>query len=501
MGDFDVNGLGLGAGLGVGAGGLAALGSSSMFDMSDIQSSMPGIGNPLGDMDTTVNPVDAGLSSGDFFDSSMNDMGNSIQAAASGLFDAPSESFLDTDETGDDDYMPGQGYNNPREINLDAKGSDYVYTPDAFTLLNDARDTYRRIRPYGKAVHTRAPRELDLDDYGTEYVYTPTPRELLDDTGSLYRHIRGRGYNGHTTITLPEQTGPKSIGKAWRLAREPGLGRKKFTTLYDGTEVDMVNGAYIRDTTTEDYLLGSNPRADPALVPPGHIYISDINVRAPNGLHDAYGIITHEGSEVGGMKYGGLSYKLAHEHYGEVGEELFRNTVPANASERTMWLASNRIIKMETERAATHSYGMDFIGLANTGKRANSAMEFGGLANVGVGSGLSLDLGMGSYKLPAGDYGSGFSALKLDFGGLGGTGRKQKGYDYGDTGAGIGFDLNSLGFDRVSARTAKHAVGDTLRDGIGFAIGAIGTGMALGIGMNVMKGFTNNNFFGGGRLW
>jgi hypothetical protein len=629
MGDFDLSALGLGA----------ALGSSSMFDMDDIASSMPGVaGNPLGGMDTMANPVDAGLSpSGDFFDSSMNDMGNSIQAAASGLFDAPSESFLNTDETGGDDYMPGQGYSNPRELDLDARGSDYVYYPSTLELLNDARDTYRRIHPYGKAVHTRAPRELDLDDYGTEYVYTPTPhellsdagnlyrrirsgrateapmlmygavpverrelpmaevgdeelfpydylpgrgynsgprqldldekgvvyyptprellgdarnayrrvrperdtrfeafmaikqmreraaphdhgldldrsgddyvfyptpRELLDDAGSLYRHIRGRGYNGHTTITLPEQSGPKSIGKAWRLAREPGLGRKKFTTLYDGTEVDMVNGSYIRDTTTEDYLLGSNPRADPALVPPKHIYISDINVRAPNGLHDAYGIITHEGSEVGGMKYGGLSYRLAHEHYGEVGEELFRNTVPANASERTMWLASNRIIKMETERAATHShnYGMDFIGLANSGKRASGGMEFGGLANIG--SGLSLDLDMGSYKLPTGDYASGFSALKLDFGGLGVTGRKQKDYDYGDSAGGFGFDLNSLGFDRVSARTARKAMKDSIGDGIGFAIGAIGTGMALGIGMNVMKGFTNNNnFFGGGRLW
>jgi hypothetical protein len=357
------------------------------------------------------------------------------------------------------------------------------------------------------------PGQHSLDDSA---IYTAATRygrwghrpELLDEPEykpESYQHrlneFNGRGYNPgagyhHTTIALDEPAGTRSIAKAWKLAAEPGLRRKKFTTMWSGDEVDIVNGSYIRDTTTEDYLLGSNPQADPALVPPRHLYVSDINPKAPHGLHDLYGVITHEGSESGAMQHG-FTYRPAHRMFGERGEELFRNTVSANASEKEMWLASNKIIAMETAKAAAtkhpagRAYGMNFEGVARTGfsKASSYGVDTGGLGNVA--------LSVRDAPLRQADYGSGFASLKLDFGGLGGTGRKQKGYDYGDagTGMGIGFDASDIGMgslNHVSAKTARKTMKDAVGDTLGFGIGAIGMGMGIGLGMNLMSSFTNS---------
>jgi hypothetical protein len=339
----------------------------------------------------------------------------------------------------------------------------------------------------------------------------PTIQKTLNFDGRGYNP--GAGYH-HTTTVLDEPVGPKSIARAWKLAAEPGLRRKKFTTMWSGDEVDIVNGSYIRDTTTEDYLLGSNPQADPALVPPKHLYVSDINPKAPHGLHDLYGIVTHEGSESGAMKFGGLSYRPAHRLYGEKGEELFRNTVSANASEREMWLASNKIIAMETALAAKHSsharsYGMDFEGVARTGY-IRSALAYGidtsEIADPGMSMNVNVDAGPRSRSIPRADYGGGFSAVHLDFTGLSGTGSKMKGFDYGDSaaGSGISFSLSDMymGLGRVSAKTARKTMKDTVGDSLGFGLSAIGMGMGIDMGMTFMKediGFSLNNFKGGRR--
>jgi hypothetical protein len=443
MGDFDVGGLGLGS-------------SSGLFD-------------DLGDFSSCA--VNAGMSpGGSFFDGSMDDMST-----------GPSENFLTEDE---DDYLPGQGYINPREISMDETAP--VYYPDLRELLLGARSAYRTLRPVRQRPepdipieislddlplevpdmpeHAREPRSLDLDAYGEEYVYYPAPKELLGDAKAAYRRIRGRGYNsGPREIDLDDEYGRgknpfggkmKINETARKLAVQPGLHRQFFTKLANGMEVDKVDGAYIRNNITEDYLLGSNPYADPALVPKGHIYVSDTN-----DPKDTFGIIVHEGSESGAMK-NGFKYRQAHEHYGNVGEQIFRQSVGPRASEKTMWSTANRIIADQTIRA-------------------KNAANYSKLLNNNIGSGFNFNMNRNTFEA--------YKKLMMN-------GAMYGGYDFSDyrlSGLGVGnTGFGDIGFKLQPMKPMKQMKPmKSVKNAFNIGVGAINSGVNFDFGASAMKGF------------
>jgi hypothetical protein len=227
--------------------------------------------------------------------------------------------------------------------------------PNQHSLDNSA--IYTASTRYGRWGHR--PELLGEPEYKPErYQYR------LDD-------FSGRGKNSYG--------GSSGFADALKLAREPGLKRKFFAKLQNGTEVDTVDDAWIRSHASNDFLLGSNSFADPSLVLPKHVYVSRYVPKA-----EKWALITHEGSESVAMRFG-FPYQTAHARFGNTGEQEFRISVPTNAGERAMRHRAEDIIAQQTARARSMS------SFGSTGLDADigfGELDFGFNLDLGDLSGL-----------------------------------------------------------------------------------------------------------------
>jgi len=95
----------------------------------------------------------------------------------------------------------------------------------------------------------------------------------------------------------------------YKIAKSETLEKEFIETLSDGVKVYLVNGGYVRDKLSTDFIGGGNWMAYPKFMPKNEVWVE----RRDTDQHDMRGILDHEIVEYRLMRDEGLSYEKAHE--------------------------------------------------------------------------------------------------------------------------------------------------------------------------------------------